>query len=347
MEAGRHIRQAPGSGGGALLCLAVLFAVVPVLSGCSLVYQTGGDVLAHYGRTEITPFMLGEDDIAMACRGGLAMTPVLGSLREHRANTGKLEIFTWSMAAMCAEQQALEQELRFHRAAHQGLHERAEDARTLQKRHSHQAAKRFYRSYLLWQEEFAEPAPGRCPAMRRDFDQLAYMVGMISGAQALMHDTVADFSLGVPRDVAGKAERAAACLDSDRWWGLPMGIRAAIWTVLPMLAPEDADPWGELARVVEQGEQAGIRLNSALYVVAAYSAGDRQRTRAALRSFADQAGNHNPDYAFLDAMAVLMDGAVSDRLWTQAVGRRTPHNRLGSFWDDPATTPLDIEGLLD
>lgn len=353
MESGWHRGSALETGATAWFCLpvrachTVLLLLLLSLQGCAVVYKSGGDVLAHYGRTEMTPYMLGYDDIEMTCRGGLVMTPILDTLGALRANTDKLAVFTWSMAGLCAEQQALEQELRFYRAAHRGDHAEAEDARTLQKRFSRLAAKRFFRSYQYLITEYGDPEDGICPSLRREFDELVYMVGTISGVQALMHDTVADFTVSVPRDVASKADHAATCINGDRWWGLPDGIRAAIWTVLPMLAPEDADPWEELERVVRLGDEAGVRLNGALYVMAAYSAGEPERIRRAIRDFAANQSNVNRDYTLLDAMAEVMVTSISDRLWSEAVGQRTPYGKLGDFWDDHPGRRPDAPGIDD
>ena len=47
-------------------------------------------------------------------------------------------------------------------------------------------------------------------------------------------------------------------------------------------------------------------------------------------------------------MAALQMQAISDRLWTEATGKRTPLGKAGSFWDDPAKVldSIDIDDLL-
>jgi hypothetical protein len=51
----------------------------------------------------------------------------------------------------------------------------------------------------------------------------------------------------------------------------------------------------------------------------------------------------------LDIVATQQILAVSDRLWTEATGSRTPIGGLGTFWDDasPAEEALDINDLLE
>jgi hypothetical protein len=50
----------------------------------------------------------------------------------------------------------------------------------------------------------------------------------------------------------------------------------------------------------------------------------------------------------VDAMATQMILAISDRLWMENTGHRTPMGRLGTFWDDQkkAVETMDLDGLL-
>jgi hypothetical protein len=41
----------------------------------------------------------------------------------------------------------------------------------------------------------------------------------------------------------------------------------------------------------------------------------------------------NPNFLFLDKVATIQLQAVSDILWTEATGKRTPIGGLGTFWD--------------
>ena len=56
----------------------------------------------------------------------------------------------------------------------------------------------------------------------------------------------------------------------------------------------------------------------------------------------------NKEYRMLDVVATQQVLAVSDRLWTEGTGSRTPVGGLGTFWDDksPAEEALDIDDLL-
>jgi hypothetical protein len=51
------------------------------------------------------------------------------------------------------------------------------------------------------------------------------------------------------------------------------------------------------------------------------------------------------EYAMLDDMAAFMIRAISDQIWTEAVGRRTPFGKPGGFHDDDKPSSVDIEDL--
>ena len=174
------------------------------------------------------------------------------------------------------------------------------------------------------------------------------MVGNISGVQALLNDGASDGAVGVPRDLAAKVERNMKCLDNDKWWGVPRGTRAAVWNLLPMLAPANAEPWKELEASAKAGFDGGVRLGSALYAMSAFSKGDDERMRKAIRDFAANDQNLDPEYAMMDAIAGFIITGISDREWTENTGKRTPIGGLGTFWDDAAKSgpAVNIDDLL-
>lgn len=330
-----------------LLLIALLIYGL-TLQGCTAIYKATGDILVNYGRAEMTPYLLTYNDLDMACATGESLTPFLVSFESVNANPTRLAVLTNSMAALCAQQRALEQELRYVRALQNGLAAEASDARTLQKRYSAVAGARLYESHQRSLAEYGEVTDKRCPRLRTDFDEMVFMIGLLNGVQALLYDASADNTLGLPRNIAAKASEAAVCLDNEKWWGVPEGIQAAVWSILPMLAPTGTDPWKGLQQASQHGYDAGVRLSSALYAVSAYSASNDEQLRRAIREFSQNGENLNPDYAMLDAIATFTVLAISDRMWTNAIGERTPFKTLGTFWDDPKDvgTMLDIEDLL-
>jgi len=50
----------------------------------------------------------------------------------------------------------------------------------------------------------------------------------------------------------------------------------------------------------------------------------------------------------LDAMATAQLQGVSDLMWTEAKGHRTPTGKFGKFWDEraKATNAIDLDDIL-
>ncbi|MBA3979450.1 MAG: hypothetical protein C0462_02510 [Alcanivorax sp.] len=313
-----------------------------------MIYKTTGDVLINYGRAEMVPYLLMDNDVAMGCATGEALTPLLLSFESVGSNPDRLAPLVFTVAATCTEALALEEELRYSRALKEGRVSEAQDARELQKRYLRVTAQRYHKAYQRTTAQYGEADNGQCPRLRTDFDELVWLVGQIAGVQAVLNDGASDASLGIPRDIAAKVERGAACVDNEKWWGVPNGTRAALWSILPMFAPEGADPWREMDRSVRIGFEQGVRLPSALFAIAAHSVGDEQRVRRAIREFSKNDSHIDQNYAMLDALAEFLITGISDRLWTEATGKRTPFGGLGTFWDDQRSSQpaFDIDDLL-
>jgi len=326
--------------------LTVSLAVLS--QGCSVIYKTTGDVLISYSRAEMVPHLMTYRDIGMACATGESLTPLLMSFGEVGSKPDRLAPLVFVSAATCSESKSLDAELRYMRAMKRGDITEAQDARSEQKHHAEVAARRLYEAYQRTIKVHGEPMENSCPRFRSDFDELVWMVGLIAGVQSLLNDATAETSVGVPRDIAAKVERGASCLDNEKWWGVPMGTRAALWNILPMLAPEGADAWAELERSTEIGFRSGIRLASALYVISAYSVDNQIQLRKGIREFSANNQNLNAEYALLDAIAGELILGVSHRMWADATGQRTPFRALGSFWDDVPKNSgaIDIDDLL-
>tara|TARA_R110001606_G_scaffold74778_6_gene173275 strand:+ start:17528 stop:18496 length:969 start_codon:yes stop_codon:yes gene_type:complete len=322
--------------------------MLTALSGCGMIYKTTGDVLVSFGQAELLPYMLAYDDVRMGCITGEAQTPLLMSFESVGSHPQKLGVMVFTTAAVCAEQMALNSELRYLRAVKAGNVSEAQDARIEQKQWSAVAAERQLKAYNLMTNELGEKKDGECPKLNHELEQLVWLVGNISGVTALVNDGAADGSVGVPRDIVAKVERNMTCIDNAKWWGAPQGVRAAVWSILPQLAPEGAQPWKTLEESAQMGFDQGVRLGSALYAMSAYGKGDKEHLRDAIRDFAANDQNLNPDYAMIDAIANGLVRGLSDRMWTEATGKRTPLQGLGTFWDEQSRggSKVDIDDLL-
>lgn len=334
-------------GGNRPLSVLMLMFAALLMQGCQVIYKTTGDVLVSYSEDEMVPYLMESSDTVMACATGESLTPLLMSFEAVGSHPQKLGVLVNVVAGSCAEQRSVEAELEYLRALEQGNVALAQDARIRQKRFARLAAKRQFKAFQLAIAQYGEPEEGVCPRLRSEFDGLVWMFGQLGGVQALLNDATAEGSVGVPRNIAPRAERGVACMDNDKWWGLPMGIRAALWNTLPMLKPEGKNAWATMEKSVDQGFENGIRLASALYAIAAEGKGDQQRMRNAIRDFANREFEVNEQYRMLDAMAKTLITNTSDRMWTRATGKRTPLGQLGTFWDDEQPgSDLNIDDLL-
>lgn len=328
----------------ALLVATALVAA----TGCSSIYRTTGWFAYDYSESYAMPYVMKTDDTEMGCAMSEAMTPMLLSFSELTWSPDRLATTMYMQAGACAEAKANEEGLTYLRAYKAQNIGEAKDARIRQKRLFSLAAARQYKGYQHLVAEFGEPGE-TCPDMDED-EEFFWMLGLVSGLQAVMSDVRGQGEVGVPKDIAMKSVRGSQCLDAKRWWGVPKAMQAAVWTMMPDNAPEGVDPWEELKEASLMAGDAGVRLAQAVEVVIADGSGNEERLRDAIRRHAESVKTKSPnkEYRMLDVVATQQVLAVSDRLWTEATGSRTPVGGLGTFWDDksPEAEALDIDDLL-
>lgn len=330
------------------LALAVTAAVT--FSGCSYVIKTGANVALGFAENHIVPPILAMDDADMACASGNSLTPAIMATKDMGADPTRMAVLMYTAAGMCAESNALEAELRYLRASKVGNVTEAQDARIEQKRWAALAAQRQYAGYQLfaerWETKYRMKLGDSCPSMRKDLDKTVYLLGMISGLQAVTNDINSGGAVEVPKDIAAIVERGLACLDNTEYWGAPNAIRATIWTLLPGADEGKPDPYKTLNESMVIGERTGVRLPHALNAVTAQATGDQQKIREALRAYGDSIGEGkavNPDFRLVNTMAGLMVRSIGDRYWTEHTGVRMGDGGYNTFWDE---TPDDGLGDL-
>ncbi|WP_245555226.1 hypothetical protein [Hahella ganghwensis] len=326
--------------------------VVTGLSACGAVqhmmYKTTGDVMVNFASDHQVPFTLGTEDMGINCAMSEALTPMLMSFGRVRDEPHKLAVITYGSAGLCAEAMSWEEELRYMRAIKGQNANEAEDALIAQKRLNVVAAKRNYIAYQHLVAAYGEPG-GECPDLDEELDEFIWMMGMVSGLQALNNEITSTSGLGVPKNIAAKVERAATCVDDDRWWGVPMALRATIWAMLPGAEPQGEDAMKRLKMAAKKGERAGVRLAHVFQALAYFGKGDTENVKQVIRDHvkAKKKKDANPDYKLLDELSTTLLMAMSDRMWTDAKGYRTPIGGLGTFWDDQKASAADTIDLDD
>lgn len=337
------------------LCVANLKLLIAgaaiLLAGCSAnpIYSTTGVVLANYSEDEATPYVMQMSDPQMACALGEGVDPLLYSFKrvtDAPNSTGSLLML---LAGNCMEYRAWDAELRYLRADFRGDVPGAKDAREESKRLYAKTAERRYKSFqrAMAAYEFDPSAePLECPFLFNDQDELTFLLGLLTGMQAIVNDANSGALAGVPRNIAPQAERAAACIDDEKWGGLPNAIRALVWLLLPDTRPElSPDPWQVLDHSAELGIEKGFRASLALKAVAAETFGRPDKLKEAIAQFADAEATIKvwEDYRLVDEVARGVIQFSSDKYWTKHYGYRTPRSFFGKM--SPERQMEDVETM--
>jgi len=319
------------------------------LSSCTVVYKSTGDILLGYAEDQGVPYMLSSNDVALGCSMAEAFTPFLLSFSKVTTPPDQLAILFYLVSGSCIESEAQEQELRYLRAIFAKNAIEAQDARIAQQRLLSLAARRQLVGYYSLVTAQTEPG-GVCPEFDSDNDELYWLFGLLNGIQAIMNDIASGGNIEVPMDIAAKVGRGATCLDNEKWWGVPEAIQAAIWITIPGDQPVNRTPRQILQQSIHVGVQQGMSVTYVLAAQVYLGQGETDEVKQIIRSYASSSKQapDNQEFNILNKLSRLQILAISDRLWTEATGKRTPLGKLGSFWDDStkAVETIDIDEIL-
>lgn len=327
------------------------------LAGCSVnpIYKTTGVVMSGYSEGEATPYVMQMSDPEMACALGEGVDPLMYSfsrVTDAPDSTGSLLML---LAANCSEYRAWEAELDYLRADYASDVPAAKDAREKAKRLNAETAKRRYIAYQRAMAAYDfDPAAEEleCPFLFDDQEELTFLLGLLTGMQAIVNDANSGAMAGVPRNIAPRAERAAECLDNEKWGGLPNAIRGMVWLLLPDTRPSLApDPWDVLEDSSRLGVEAGIRASMALEAVAAETFGRPEVLEDVIARFAEADDTIEvwEEFQLVDHVARDVIQFSSDKHWTASYGYRTPRTHFGRMsperqGEEPET--MDLDDLL-
>lgn len=334
--------------------LATAVAASLALSGCGVVnhmiYKTTGDVMKGFSRNHTVPYLMESDDTAMGCSMSEATAPLLMSFGRVTSEPDQLAVMLYLSAGSCAEENANQHELAGLAAMYAMDGTAAEDAFIRKKRSYSLAAKRYLKGWQHHNAHYGNPDENGCPDFDDEMDEFIYMAGLLSGLQALNGQIQATASIGVPFNTGSVVGRASQCMDNDKWWGAPMALRATVWAMIPGTQPQGEDAFERLAAAQEQGKESGVRLGHVFHAIAATNKNDVDLVKAIIRDHAESVkeGEIDEEWRFVNTMAANMLLAMSDRLWVENTGHRTPMGQYGTFWDDqqePVET-MDLDDLL-
>ncbi|MEP1217259.1 MAG: hypothetical protein ABJM11_03205 [Marinobacter sp.] len=335
----------------------VALLVLTLLAGCSAnpIYTTTGVVLSSYSEGEATPYVMQMSDPKMACALGEGVDPLLYSfsrVTDAPESTGSLLML---LAGNCSEYRAWEAELDYLRADFAGNVPAAKDAREKAKRLNAETARRRYIAYQRAMAAYDfDPAAEEfeCPFLFDDQEELTFLLGLLTGMQAIVNDANSGAIAGVPRNIAPQAERAATCVDNEKWGGLPNAIRGLVWLLLPDTRPSlSPDPWEVLEDSSRLGVAAGIRASMAVQAVAAETFGRPEVLEDVIARFAEAENTIVvwDEFQLVDEVARDVIQFSSDKHWTANYGYRTPRTHFGRMspereGEEPET--MDLDDLL-
>lgn len=328
-----------------------LISLAALMSGCThnMVRDMAGSGMVSFGNDYITPWFMASDDTDVMCAMGEGMGAMTFPLAP--ATDPMVPMLTLA-SGMCADERAKDEELRYIRAMRKNDTETAQDARTMQKRWAEVAARRQYFGYQATIRYFGEPGE-ECPEFEDRNEQMSYLMGLFGGFQAFQTDLSNGGTAGVPLDIMPKAIKGLECVNSDEFWGLPDAIRAMVQIMKAKVGNEKdvmADGYARLAAASAVGEKQNVRMVHMLEATLYSMQGEEEKLKDVIRKHVELKARQpaDPSQKLLDEMATRGIRLLSDRLWTQHTGQRTPFGQLGRFWDDStarADSP-DIEELL-
>jgi len=329
-----------------IVCLVALLH----LSGCSTMYDLTGHGVVMFGEDRVLPYIMASDNTSGACSTAEGVGPAIGAFGPV---VNKFKIFISLGAFDCEKGRSVEQEFRYLKAMRNAHPIEAQDALNQQKKHLAEAAKRAYEGYNAYVAVYGEPG-GECPSnenvfgQKNETDELYQLIGMLNGVFAVTSDMSSDSLSGIPIDMIPRVLRGLQCLDNERWWGLPQGVEALVSIML--MDDTAQDPYKEMERAVATGNAQGVRLVQTVEAMLYLGQGKKTELRNMIRNHVDSKKTQpsNPQYRFLDAMATKQIQVVSDLLWVEATGMKTPFNKLGTFWNDKIelSEAIDIDSLL-
>lgn len=327
-----------------------LLIILTTMAGCSIIDRTSGHFIQGMSNRQISPYMLTTDDLEVACATSQGTQALVLSFSRVGVSPDRVGILMNMMTGTCSEMQAQEDGLTYLRAfANKNVNE-ARDARIREKRHYAVAATRKYRAWQYMVNRYGEPGDSLCPILDTD-DLFYWMVGNLSGIQAVTADFRSEGQVGVNRDILLKAVRGLQCLHNEDFWGLPIAAQSALSIMMPDDNAVASESWQSFDAATSLASEQGVRLAHAIRVLTADTVEDKDQLRIAIRQHAESLEQYpmNPQYQLLDIVATNMTHAISDRLWTEATGARTPIGSLGKFWDDDEEyeDQVDITDLLD
>ncbi len=270
------------------------------------------------------------EDLGQACALGSSFRHALDAAGTKKRPPHKALIVAETTSGLCSQLDAWDAELAEARVRSNPASDPVakanaiRDARVELGRANTLAAARFYRAWQHMEPAFGEIGGNKCPRIKKR-DEVAYLLGMVSGMLAMLHDGAGGGNVAVPLDTLAIVSRASSCLDDADWWNTPRSLELAQWATIPGSGPEGVDAWAELELSAAAGDLSGVRVARALQILVAANSGRSDVVTSGIEAHVKsiEATPRDNDWALLDEYATRISGQQADLIWTEARGYRS------------------------
>ena len=271
---------------------------------------------------KVIPVGMAQPDLGKACALGEGLNHPLRSLTQKTPN--KAMIIAETTAALCLDVEAMEADLNAEQYKYVKQVPLAMDAKISAERLHTQTAHRYHRAYLYLESAYGEVGTGQCPNMKES-DEAAYLIGLVAGTLAVIHNRLGGNKGGVPDVLLPKIARGTDCLENTKWWHTPQALRAAVWSFIPGSGPESIDAWTHLKEAGQEGAKSDFRVAWGIHNLITSMSGKEEMLRIGLEQHAAsiQETEVGGEWALLDEYGFRVSQHMSDLIWTREKGHRT------------------------
>ena len=286
-----------------------------LLSGCA-------SHIDGFTLKKVVPVGMAQPDLGKACALGEGLNHPLRSLTKKTPN--KAMIIAETTAALCLDVEAMEADLNAERYKYLKQVPLAMDAKISAERLHTQTSMRYYRAYLYLESAYGEVGTGQCPAMKES-DEAAYLIGLVSGTLAVIHNRLGGNKAGVSDVLLPKIARGSECLENAKWWYTPQALRAAVWSFIPGSGPESIDAWAHLKEAGQEGSKSNFRVAWGIHNLITSMSGKEEMLQVGLAQHAASITETEVggEWGLLDEYGFRVSQHMSDLIWTREKGHRT------------------------
>ena len=295
--------------------MGTLGILMMILSGCA-------SHIDGFTLNKVIPVGMAQPDLGKACALGEGLNHPLRSLTKTTPN--KAMVIAETTSALCLDVDAMEADIISEQQKFLKQIPQAVDAKIRAERLHTQAANRYYRAYQYLESAYGDVGTGNCPTFKKS-DEATYLVGLVAGTLAVIHNRIGGNKAGVPDVLLPKIARGSECLDNGKWWHTPQALRAAVWAFVPGSGPESVEAWSHLKEAGEEGAKSDFRVAWGIHNLITSMSGKEELLREGLQAHSEsiQETPVGGEWGLLDEYGFRVSQHMSDLIWAREKGHRT------------------------